>query len=204
MGDPLTDSALRPLPARARELLGSLNAPPRLTAHLRAVHDVAWQLADWVQSHHPAATFDRQAVLFGAATHDIGKTVHIGELSGPGNAHEPAGYELLVARGVDARLARFARNHASWHAEGITFEDLLVSLADKIWKAKRVPDLEQLVTDHLATASDQEPWQVFMTLDDELDRIAADADHRLAFQARYPVATASGNVGTASGPRNPA
>ena len=35
---------LRPLPNQVNELLESLNAPPRLAAHLRAVHDVAWQL----------------------------------------------------------------------------------------------------------------------------------------------------------------
>lgn len=36
-----------------------------------------------------------------------------------------------------------------------------------------------------------------MALDDELTRIAKDADGRLAFQAVYPVETAAG-------PRNPA
>ncbi|MGS2810489.1 hypothetical protein [Nocardia sp. MW-W600-9] len=66
-------------------------------------------------------------------------------------------------------------------------EDLLVSLADKVWKAKRVSELEQLVVQHLAAIDGQQSWQVFMTLDDELDRIAADADRRLAFQASYPV-----------------
>lgn len=182
----LTESALRPLPKPARELLESLNAPPRLMAHLRAVHDVAWQLADWVSQHYPVA-FDRTAVLFGAAVHDIGKTVHAGELSGPGSDHEHAGYEILLAHGVDPRLARFARNHASWHADGIDLEDLLVSLADKVWKGKRVQELEQLVTDRLAEAGGEEPWQVFMALDDELSRIAEDADRRLAFQASYPV-----------------
>jgi hypothetical protein len=30
-------------------------------------------------------------------------------------------------------------------------------------------------------------WQVFMALDDELDRISATADRRPAFQAGYPV-----------------
>jgi hypothetical protein len=59
----------------------------------------------------------------------------------------------------------------------------VVSLADKIWKAKRVPDLEQLVVARL----DGEPWEAFMALDDELDRIAATADHRLAFQSSYPI-----------------
>ncbi|HKS44698.1 MAG TPA: hypothetical protein VJT49_06200 [Amycolatopsis sp.] len=39
-----------------------------------------------------------------------------------------------------------ARTHASRAAAEVDLEDLLVSLADKIWKAKRVPDLEQVVT----------------------------------------------------------
>jgi hypothetical protein len=62
-----------------------------------------------------------------------------------------------------------------------------VSLADKVWKAKRVPDLEQLVVDRLAAASDQPAWQAFLDLDDELTRLADGADERLAFQNAYPV-----------------
>lgn len=178
--------ALRPLPASAETLLEELQASPRLVAHLRAVHDVACQLADWIQRHYPGVEVDRDAVAFGAALHDIGKVAHSGELSGPGSAHEPAGYELLLAHGVEERLARFARDHASWAAASST-EGLLVSLADKVWKAKRVPELEQLVTERLAAASGQEPWEAFMALDDALGRIAEDADRRLAFQASYPV-----------------
>lgn len=176
----LTESDLRPLPARAEELLVQVDAPPRLAAHLRAVHDVAWQLADWFADRLP---LDRAAVLFGAATHDIGKIVHVEELSGPGHRHEAAGRDLLLANGIGPELARFAASHASWTEPGITAEELVVSLADKIWKAKRVPELEQLVVARL----DGEPWQAFMALDDELDRIAAAADERLAFQAAYPV-----------------
>lgn len=37
---------------------------------LRAPHDVAVRLADWVAQHCPELDFDRSAVLFGAATHD--------------------------------------------------------------------------------------------------------------------------------------
>jgi hypothetical protein len=187
----MTDSgelALRPLPARAEVLLEGVQAPPRLVAHLRAVHDVACQLTDWVQRHYPDVAFDREAVVFGAATHDIGKVEHPGELSGPGSAHEQAGYELLLERGVEEDLARFARTHASWTAVEVGVADLLVSLADKVWKAKRVPELEQLVVERLAAASGQQPWEAFMALDDVLDRIAADADRRLAFQASYPIA----------------
>jgi HD domain len=181
------DVPLHPLPDSVVPLLEDLQAPPRLVAHLRAVHDAAHALADWVAEHHPSAPFDRTAVLYGAATHDIGKVLHPTELSAPGSRHEPAGHELLRARGVEERLARFARTHASWTSPGIGLEDLLVSLADKVWKAKRVPDLEQLVTTHLAAAAGQEPWEVFMALDDELDRIASGADVRLAFQSSYPI-----------------
>ncbi|MFD3704676.1 HD domain-containing protein [Nocardia sp. NPDC058658] len=180
-------TGLRSLPHRVEFLLASLDAPPRLGAHLRAVHDVAWQLAHWVGQHHCGVRFDREAVLFGAAIHDIGKIDHPDELSGPGSAHEQAGYELLLAQGFDDESARFARTHGSWSATDLGIEDLLVSLADKVWKAKRIPELEQLVVHRLAAVDGQQPWQVFMTLDDELDRIATDADRRLAFQASYPV-----------------
>lgn len=185
------DPALRPLPARARLLLETLQAPPRLAAHLRAVHDVACQLTDWLRPHCPGLAFDQEAVAFGAAIHDIGKVVHPDELSGPGSAHEQAGYELLLAQGVEDHLARFARTHATWTAADVGTEDLLVSLADKVWKAKRVAELEQLVTERLAAAAGQEPWEAFMALDDALDRIAAGADARLAFQAGYPVSETS-------------
>ncbi|OLF06653.1 phosphohydrolase [Actinophytocola xinjiangensis] len=186
----MTDSGeldLRPLPPGVEVLLTDVRAAPRLVAHLRAVHDVACQLTEWIRRHHPGVAFDRAAVEFGAAVHDIGKVEHLDELSGPGSAHEHAGYELLLARGVEEPLARFARTHASWTAAGVGVEDLLVSLADKVWKAKRVPELEHLITEHLATANGQPTWEVFMSLDDELDRIAADADRRLAFQASFPI-----------------
>jgi hypothetical protein len=183
------DPPMRELPAQVADLLLAMNAPPRLAAHLRAVHDVAAQLTDWLAVHYPTLVIDRAAVLFGAATHDIGKTVHVEELSGPGSRHEPAGQQLLLDAGIDPSLARFAATHASWQTTSVELEDLIVSLADKIWKAKRVPDLEQLVVNRLAATSGQQPWVAFLNLDDQLDKIAADADRRLAFQNGYPTST---------------
>ncbi|CCH19522.1 HD domain-containing protein [Micromonospora lupini] len=181
------DPTLRPLPDQVVALLETLHAPPRLAAHLRAVHDVAAQLTDALVDRFPQVSVDRAAVLFGAATHDIGKVRHPEELSGPGSAHEAAGYDLLREHGVAAPLARFARTHASWHQDGVGVDDLLVSVADKVWKGKRVTDLEGLLVDHLADVTGRERWSVFLDLDDLLDRIAADADRRLAFQAIHPV-----------------
>ncbi|MEU2060560.1 HD domain-containing protein [Streptomyces sp. NPDC013455] len=184
--DDTDDPPLRPLPRRAAVLLEQVAAPPRLVAHLRAVHDVAAQLAEWVRQHCPALEFDADAVLFGAATHDIGKALHPAELSGPGARHEAAGRELLLAHGVPDRLARFAGTHASWSAAA-GVEDLLVSLADKVWKNKRVPELEDLVVARLAGADGRERWAWFMELDEALTAIGEGADRRLAYQMSHPL-----------------
>ncbi|WP_437097242.1 HD domain-containing protein [Streptomyces sp. enrichment culture] len=181
------DPPLLPLPDRVAGLLSELECPPRLAAHLRAVHDVAHQLVDWTEKCHPALFFDREAVLFGAATHDIGKTVHVSELSGPGAAHEEAGRTLLLGCSVSPELARFAATHASWTESRVGLEDLLVSLADKIWKNKRVPDLEDLVVARLAEATGRAVWEEFIALDEVLTRIGDEADGRLAFQASFPI-----------------
>ncbi|WP_240439620.1 HD domain-containing protein [Streptomyces europaeiscabiei] len=188
--DPLTavtDPPLRPLPERAVALLRSLDAPPRLVAHLRLVHDVAYGLVDWAERRYPEPPFDRAAMLFGAATHDIGKTAHIEELSGPGSAHEEAGRRLLLEHGVEPESARFAATHAAWAQPGIGTEDLLVALADKVWKNKRVRELEDLAVGRPAEVSGRPAREEFMALDDLLDPLGADADRRPAFQADHPV-----------------
>ncbi|WP_225825740.1 HD domain-containing protein [Streptomyces naphthomycinicus] len=185
--DDTTDPPLLPLPERAALLLERVDAPPRLVAHLRAVHDVAAQLVAWVRAHCPELEFDAEAVLFGAATHDIGKALHPAELSGPGARHESAGRELLLTHGVPAALARFAGTHASWTVPGTGAEDLLVSLADKIWKNRRVTELEDLVVARLAGAGGRRPWEWFMELDEALTAIGESADRRLAYQMSHPL-----------------
>ncbi|MFJ9790808.1 HD domain-containing protein [Streptomyces globosus] len=181
------DPPLRPLPDPVPDLLATLGAAPRLAAHLRAVHDVAYELTTWVANHFTTLEIDREAVLFGAATHDIGKVLHPAELTGPGSAHEPAGRALLLAHGFPPRLARFAYTHARWTDPAATVEDLLVSTADEVWKGKRVPDLEDLLTAHLARAAGTEHWEAFLPLDDTLTTLADTAESRLSFQSAYPV-----------------
>ena len=178
---------LRPLPPAVAELLRSLDAPPRLAAHLRAVHDVAVQLVDWVQGRYPGLDVDRDGVLFGSATHDVGKVLHPEELTGPGSAHEDAGRDLLLSHGFPPSLARFAATHADWDDPAVTIEDLLVSTADKVWKDKRVPSLEDRLVKALAVAVRREPWEEYLALDDLLARLGADAGPRLAFQSAFPV-----------------
>jgi hypothetical protein len=86
---------------------------------------------------------------------------------------------------VPNHLARFAHTHSRWTDRAATNEDLLVALADKVWKGKREQGLEQLVVGRLAAATGEEPWSIFMRLDEVLSRIAAQAEERLAFQRAY-------------------
>ncbi|MFE0632048.1 HD domain-containing protein [Streptomyces sp. NPDC058864] len=181
------------MPPEVARLLRDVAAPPRLAAHLRLVHDVACELVEWVGRYGPDLVVDHEAVLFGAATHDIGKALHVAELSAPGSAHEKAGRALLLARGVTPRLARFAATHGSWTDAAVTLEDLLVSVADKVWKGKRVTELEDLVVDRLAGATGDERWEVFLALDGFLGDVAADADRRLAFHTSFPVSRGAGS-----------
>lgn len=169
---------LRALPADVEAHLTKIGAPKRLRVHLQLVHDVAVQLSAALTS----LTFDRSAVAFGAATHDIGKALHPHELSGSGSAHELAGYEWLIAQGEPEARARFARTHAKWADADATIEDLLVSLADKVWKGRREEELEQKIVARIAKATGQQPWDVFMKLDELLGELAAEADARLALQ----------------------
>jgi HD domain len=178
---------LRPLPDEVIHLLTEVGASPRLAAHLRAVHEVAQQLIEAFTAMWPQLSFDVDAVSYGAATHDIGKVLYPNELTGPGTQHESAGYSLLLSHGAPERRARFARTHALWGDHDATNEDQLVALADKIWKGRRQEDLEQLLIERIVAATGDEPWNVFMRLDDLLNRIAAQAEGRLSFQARFAV-----------------
>ncbi|PYC87433.1 phosphohydrolase [Streptomyces tateyamensis] len=175
------------MPTAVAELLTRLAAPPRLAAHLRLVHDAAHQLLDGLAQQAPELSVDREAVLFGAATHDIGKVCHPAELSGPGSQHERAGQELLLSHGFPPELARFAATHGDWAGADRTIEDLLVSMADKVWKGRRVADLEDLLLDRLTGRTGGERWTEYLALDDLLSRIGEAADRRLAFQAAFPL-----------------
>ena len=176
---------IRPLPAKADDLLLQTKSPPRLRAHLALVHEVACQLTAKISAAWPNIVFDQQAVHLGAATHDIGKVIHPHELSEPGHAHEEAGRNLLLKHGWSEQSARFALTHGRKLEATDPLEDLLVATADNIWKGKRNAELEQSLTTHIAAVSAQEPWQVWLSLDDILSSLAEPAAERLRWQASH-------------------
>lgn len=178
---------LAALPPEVEALLLAEGAPPRLVAHLTLVHDVALRLVAGVAKAWPRLSFDKEAVAFGAATHDIGKARHPNELSGPGHEHEAAGERLLLEHGFPVTRARFARTHGEPPA-GLPLEDLLVVLADTAWKAKRSKEFDDRLVAVIADASRAPAWDVFMRLDGLLSKVAKGADDRLAWQGAFSVA----------------
>ncbi|EQD38117.1 metal-dependent, partial [mine drainage metagenome] len=119
----------------AYALLQRLGATPHLLLHLQLVGEAADELIALFGTLGVAC--DAQAIELGAALHDAGKIQHPNELSGPGHQHEQAGEDLLLAQGVPASLARHCVSHAVWDAPELGFEELIVALADALWKGVR-------------------------------------------------------------------
>lgn len=174
----------KPLPHAAQRLCKVAEAPPRLIAHLTLVHDTACELLDRLVLRFPLLEMDADAVRFGAATHDLGKVLLPEELDGPGSRHEELGHILLEQHGIDPSLARFARTHGEWRqSPDLPFEDLLVALADMVWRGKRDSTLEE----RIACKLPGEPWAMLIALDEVIAPIAEGGEARLAWQREYGI-----------------
>ena len=177
---------LHKLPDEVARLIQGLDVHPYLLAHLVLVHDSATRLVNALRNGWPNLSFDEQLVLFGAATHDIGKVRHPEEMTGPGNRHHETGVRLLEAEGIERERARFALSHGVWEElEALPVEDLLVSIADVIWAGGRNQGLEKRLTARLAEYDDRELWQTFLDLDDILIQITNQAELRLFWQMQF-------------------
>lgn len=186
--DPCSNGGYKSPPPEALRIYERLSMSPRLLAHLVLVHDTACKLVERVKFAFPGVELDDDLVRFGAAIHDVGKTIHRDELTESGKKqHLKAGVETLESLGVPHHSARFALTHANWSGEEITLEDLLVALADKCWKGKRIEALELRTAETLSAATGRPAWECYARLDETLQELAEDAESRLAFQASFPV-----------------
>jgi len=102
--------------------------------------------------------------------------------------HEERGAEVLKGFGFPDSLARYTRTHASWKSPEVAIDDLLVSLADKVWRGKRQEDLEQILIYRMSLALSRPEWEVFASMDTLLSDLAADADGRLDWQSQFAAA----------------
>jgi hypothetical protein len=158
----------------ALELLTRLGAPHRLLRHVELVGEAAELLLARL-----AAPLDAEFVRDGVILHDAGKILHPAELDEPGARHEPDGESLLLEHGVSPNLARVCRSHAQWNQMAVSLEELVVALADKLWKGVRKRDLEELAIDRVAASLGTDRWNVFLELDTLFEEIAAKGSNRL-------------------------
>ena len=170
------------LPEKVAELLEILNSPERLKRHLSIVHTTAFDILTRLKVEWPTLAINQELILFGAATHDIGKTDIRDELFKSGKRHELTGMTILLNQGFTNEQARFALTHGNWQDESLRIEDLLVALSDKIWKGNRVDDLEKLVGQKLSSMLNCDYWDVYGKLDSILSQIVLGADEKLNWQ----------------------
>jgi hypothetical protein len=125
-------------------------------------------------------SLDAELVRVGVVLHDAGKVLHPAELEHAGADHEPAGEALLLKHGVSPAVARICVSHARWSTlEAVSFEELVVALADTLWKGVRKPELEERVVGEAAQRAGKDRWLLFIDLDTAFERIAADGAARL-------------------------
>ncbi|MBT3384928.1 MAG: HD domain-containing protein [Prolixibacteraceae bacterium] len=172
------------LPIEIIELLETLNSPLILKRHLTIVHATAFNLLARLKDEWPVINLKNELILFGAATHDIGKIKITNELFAAGKKHELAGMEILINQGYKKEKSRFAQTHGDWKVENREIEDLLVSLSDNIWKGKRIDDLEEMIILKLSAILESDYWEVYEKFDIILSEIATGADKRLNWQGQ--------------------
>lgn len=161
----------------AYELLKELGAPNRLVHHAQLVGEAADQLVLELQAL--GVTCDFRIIELGAVLHDAGKIHHPQEFSEPGSLHEQAGQALLLAHGVQPEIARCCGSHGAWNLPGVSLEERVVALADKLWKGKRDSALELNVIDEVTVTLGASRWDVFERLDSTFEQIAAEGAKRI-------------------------
>lgn len=166
-------------PEDVYNFLESQQAPERLIKHHQLVVEAAKEIASGLKKSFPDLNCNYRQVLVGSAIHDAGKIFFPHEISGSGNSHELAGEKHLLKLGIPPHIARFCRTHAHWQDSNNTLEDLLVALADTLWKGCRNGNLENLIISKISSSVSQDFWDVFIVADSLFEKISDCGVNRL-------------------------
>lgn len=161
---------------QAMALLRQNGAPQRLLVHVELVGEAGEAIISELE--RLGAELDKDFIRSGIVLHDIGKTIHLSELDQDGDLHGEVGRELLRQEGVEPRLAQVCVSHVDW-TRAETLEELVIACSDKLWKGRRVADLEEALVRRVTTVLGLEYWDVFQRMDSCFESIADGADERL-------------------------
>lgn len=157
-------------------LLIKNNAPDKLIKHLYIVSMVATKISNYILNFN--VPHNQELVICGAGLHDFGKIQYPEELMQAGSRHENEGKRVLLEQGVSLEIAQCCVSHAKWE-ETDKLEELLIALADKLWKGNRNDNLEIKVIDLLAKMKKVDRWDLFSDIDIFFENIASGATERL-------------------------
>lgn len=157
-------------------LLRLNNAPEQLIKHLEIVSSVALMISNYVLTID--ILHNQELVVCGAGLHDFGKIIYHEELSKPGSNHEEEGKKLLLEQGIDLSIAECCVSHSQWNKTD-KLEELLIALADKLWKGNRNQELELKVIDLIAEKKNTDRWSVYSEIDLFFESIADEGTTRL-------------------------
>jgi len=155
-----------------------MGASGHLIKHVSLVGEVADILLKKCEEMH--VPIDSEFVKIGVVIHDVGKVIHLHEMSTSGSDHEPTGEKLLLKKGISKRIARCCLSHSRWQEMECTLEELIIALSDNLWKGKRIESLELQVIDHIAKIMSKDRWDIFSDLDSQFEAIANEGDDRLS------------------------
>ncbi|WP_390590849.1 hypothetical protein [Simiduia litorea] len=161
----------------AYKLLDELGAPSHLKTHVRLVGEAADLLIHKLTGI--GLKFDSEFVRIGVAIHDIEKIKYQNEMIGSGSEHEPEGEKILLELGVESQIACVCMSHARFALMDCSIEELIIALSDKLWKGKRVEELELKVIDSIASLMGKDRWDVYPELDQQFELITSSGHERL-------------------------
>ena len=155
----------------------SADFPARLVEHHRIVSEVAGSLAETLSSIGLEIDAERAELM--ASIHDVGKSVATDELSGAGSTHEEIGVGVAEDFGLPPSVSKICRSHSSKTTNGMDIEEIVVRLADKLWKGKRDSEFEQQAVSFFAEHLGKDDWEVFMEVDKLFEAVAESGHQRL-------------------------
>lgn len=135
--------SLHPVTLKAMDHMRSekILIPPCLVRHHEVVQETAEILLAYIKKIWPGVVVDREAVLVGASSHDLGKAIFHEEMFVEGLYHVSHGPKILQEAGMPEEYCRFARTHY-YVEESTGVEDVIVALANKSWNGHRHSEYE--------------------------------------------------------------
>ncbi|XDD52205.1 HD domain-containing protein [Leptospira sp. WS92.C1] len=152
------------------QLLKDLKASKSLINHHELVVETVERTLDRLPSSIKHL-IDRNLVLIGCSLHDIGKVRKSSEESNSGKDHELAGRNLLLSLGVSPKIARYCMIH-SLPEEKLYLEELLVGIADNLWKGSRDLSKELCFYQKSTALLNRKDELLFKKLDDVFEQIS--------------------------------